>query len=135
MPDAKDICSFDYNAPAELFPTRSRKGNRPMGYRRFAKAAEAIRFAIEELLGPGIYIAPTYGNTLMGLAASDMPTAADGYKINYYAPQPRAVAQVVDFDDYNKLVPYGAAHGSASSSSARRPLPTTSPGCTRRRES
>ncbi len=67
-----------------------------------------IRFAIEELLGPGIYIAPTYGNTLMGLAASEMPTKEDGYKINYYAPQPRAAAQVVDFDDYNKLVPYGA---------------------------
>ena len=66
-----------------------------------------IRFAIEELLGPGIYIAPTYGNTLMGLAASDMPTKADGYKINYYAPQPRAVAQIVDFDDYNKVVDYG----------------------------
>ena len=67
-----------------------------------------IRFAIEELLGPGIYIAPTYGNTLMGLAASEMPTKEDGYKINYYAPQPRAVAQVCDFDDYNKVVPYGA---------------------------
>ena len=50
-----------------------------------------IRFAIEELLGPDVYIAPTYGNTLMGLAAAEMPTAADNYKIAYYAPQPRAV--------------------------------------------
>lgn len=66
-----------------------------------------IRFAIEELLGPDVYIAPTYGNTLMGLAASDMPTAADNYKIAYYAPQPRAVAQVVDFDNPDKLVDYG----------------------------
>lgn len=66
-----------------------------------------IRFAIEELLGPNVYIAPTYGNTLMGLAASDMPTAADQYKIAYYAPQPRAVVQVVDFDDPNKAVGYG----------------------------
>ncbi|HZT78709.1 MAG TPA: hypothetical protein VFA26_00685 [Gemmataceae bacterium] len=66
-----------------------------------------IRFAIEEYLGPEVYIAPTYGNTLMGLAASDMPTRENGYKITYYAPQPRAVVQVVDFDDYNKLVDYG----------------------------
>jgi len=66
-----------------------------------------IRFAIEELLGPNVYIAPTYGNTLMGLAASDMPTREDNYKIAYYAPQPRAVVEVVDFDDPNKLVEYG----------------------------
>ncbi|HYV36029.1 MAG TPA: hypothetical protein VE988_10025 [Gemmataceae bacterium] len=66
-----------------------------------------IRFAIEELLGPDVYIAPTYGNTLMGLAASDMPKAEDGYKIAYYAPQPRAVVEVVDFDDYDKVVDYG----------------------------
>jgi phenylacetate-coenzyme A ligase PaaK-like adenylate-forming protein len=66
-----------------------------------------IRFAIEELLGPSVYIAPTYGNTLMGLAAADMPTAEQNYKIAYYAPQPRAVVQVVDFDDNDKLVEYG----------------------------
>ena len=66
-----------------------------------------IRFAIEEYLGPDVYIAPTYGNTLMGLAASDMPTAEDDYKIAYYAPQPRAVVEVVDFEDYDKVVPYG----------------------------
>src|SRR5262245_17158805 len=48
--------------------------------------AQWIRFAIEEILGPKVYIAPTYGNTLMGLAAADMPTAADNYKITYYAP-------------------------------------------------
>ena len=65
-----------------------------------------IRFAIEEYLGPDVYIAPTYGNTLMGLAASEMPTAEGrSYKIAYYAPQPRAVAEVVDFKDYDKLVP------------------------------
>ena len=66
-----------------------------------------IRFTIEEYLTDSVYIAPTYGNTLMGLAAADMPTAEQNYKIAYYAPEPRAVAQVVDFDDYNKLVPYG----------------------------
>jgi phenylacetate-coenzyme A ligase PaaK-like adenylate-forming protein len=66
-----------------------------------------IRFAIEELLGPNVYIAPTYGNTLMGLAASDMPTREENYKIAYYAPQPRAVVEVVDFDDPNKVVEYG----------------------------
>ena len=66
-----------------------------------------IRFAIEEYLGPDVYIAPTYGNTLMGLAAAEMPTAADNYKIAYYAPQPRAVVEVVDFDDYDKVVDYG----------------------------
>lgn len=40
---------FDYNASAELFPTRRRKGSRASGYRRFATAAEAIRYAIEDL--------------------------------------------------------------------------------------
>jgi phenylacetate-coenzyme A ligase PaaK-like adenylate-forming protein len=67
-----------------------------------------IRFAMEEYLGSDVYIAPTYGNTLMGLAASDQPKPEEDYKICYYAPQPRATIEVCDFDDYNKVVPYGA---------------------------
>src|SRR5215203_3198069 len=45
------------------------------------------------------YMTPTYGNTLMGLAASAPSGAHNNYKITYYAPQPRAVLEVVDFDD------------------------------------
>jgi hypothetical protein len=50
---------FDYSTVAELFPARSEaelfpaKGRRlrrePVGYGRFARASDAIRFAIEEL--------------------------------------------------------------------------------------
>jgi len=64
------------------------------------------RFAHEELLD-GAYMTPTYGNTLMGLAASSPSSAENNYKITYYAPQPRAVVEVVDFDDASKLVDYG----------------------------
>jgi hypothetical protein len=51
---------------------------------------------------------PTYGNTLMGLAASSPSSPENNYKITYYAPQPRAVTEVVDFDDPSKAVAYGA---------------------------
>jgi hypothetical protein len=41
---------FDYEAVAEVFPARNRKFNRQFTrYRRFDSAAEALRFAIEEL--------------------------------------------------------------------------------------
>jgi len=70
------------------------------------------RYCIEELFGggpeeSGIYMTPTYGNTLMGLACSKPVTPEDGYKISYYAPQPRAVTEVVSFDDPTESVPYG----------------------------
>jgi hypothetical protein len=43
---------FDYTAAAELFIAKRSGGSRaPLGYRRFASAAEAIRFAVEELPG------------------------------------------------------------------------------------
>ncbi|HSR69397.1 MAG TPA: hypothetical protein VLU25_15785 [Acidobacteriota bacterium] len=64
------------------------------------------RFASEELLD-GVYMTPTYGNTLMGLAASKPFDPADEYKITYHAPQPRAVLRVVDLDDHDKDVGYG----------------------------
>ncbi len=70
------------------------------------------RFAVEEYFGgppeeSGVYMTPTYGNTLMGLACSKPVTAADGYKISYYAPQPRAAIEVVEFNDYSQPVGYG----------------------------
>ena len=44
------MAGFDYSAEVELFPCRNRKSWRqPFGYRRFAQAADATRFAIEEL--------------------------------------------------------------------------------------
>lgn len=65
------------------------------------------RFAMEELLGPSVYMTPTYGNTMMGLACSRPVTPEDGYKISYYAPQPRAVIEVVDPDNPDRRVEYG----------------------------
>jgi len=41
------VNSFDYNAPAELYPGRNRKSK--IKYRRFETAADAIRFAVEDL--------------------------------------------------------------------------------------
>ena len=51
--------NFDFAAPAELFPSRNRKIAKKVKYRRFDRAADAIRFAVEELPEPlllGAYI-------------------------------------------------------------------------------
>jgi phenylacetate-coenzyme A ligase PaaK-like adenylate-forming protein len=66
-----------------------------------------VRFVVEEVLEGKINFAPTYGNTLMGLAISRKLKPADNYSLTYHAPQPRAVLRVVNPDQPNETVPYG----------------------------
>ncbi len=70
-------------------------------------APQYARFLIEEVLENRIGFYPTYGNTLMGLAASVPLQPADKFSISYYAPQPRAVLRVVAPDDPTQLKSYG----------------------------
>jgi phenylacetate-coenzyme A ligase PaaK-like adenylate-forming protein len=64
------------------------------------------RLAVEELLD-GVYFAPTYGNTLMGLAVHKPRLPEDNYAVIYYPPAPRAVIDVVDPNDPERVVDYG----------------------------
>jgi len=64
------------------------------------------RFATEELL-EGAYFAPTYGNTLMGLATHRPRKDGDTWDVIYYPPSPRAMIEVVDPDQPDRLVEYG----------------------------
>ncbi len=64
------------------------------------------RFIVEEVLENRIGFYPTYGNTLMGLAASVPLTPEDEYSISYYAPQPRAILRVVDPEHTQNTVEY-----------------------------
>ena len=70
-------------------------------------APQYVRFIVEEVLGGRIGFYPTYGNTLMGLAASVPLLPEDNYSITYYAPQPRAVLRIVDPNKTSEVKGYG----------------------------
>lgn len=70
-------------------------------------APQYVRFIVEEVLEGRIGFYPTYGNTLMGLAASVPLRPQDNFSITYYAPQPRAVLRVVDPQNTSQLKGYG----------------------------
>jgi phenylacetate-coenzyme A ligase PaaK-like adenylate-forming protein len=65
-----------------------------------------VRYIIEEILQNRIGFYPTYGNTLMGLAASVKLEPADNFSVTYFAPQPRAVLRIVDPNKTHQLVEY-----------------------------
>ena len=68
---------------------------------------QEVRFLVEELLENRIGFYPTYGNTLMGLAASVPLQPEDNFSVTYYAPQPRAVLRVVKPTATDETVAYG----------------------------
>jgi phenylacetate-coenzyme A ligase PaaK-like adenylate-forming protein len=68
---------------------------------------QTIRFIVEEVLEGEVFFAPTYGNTLMGLACSKPLSAEEGYQLTYYAPQPRAILRVVNSDQTDNDVEFG----------------------------
>jgi phenylacetate-coenzyme A ligase PaaK-like adenylate-forming protein len=65
-----------------------------------------VRYIVEEVLQNRIGFYPTYGNTLMGLAASVPLRPEDNFSVTYFAPQPRAVLRVVDPNKTHQVVDY-----------------------------
>lgn len=68
--------------------------------------AQFHRFAREELLEGAVEFVPTYGNTLMGLACHKPFDPADHYSVIYHPPSPRAMVEVVDPDEADRVVEY-----------------------------
>ena len=84
--------AFDYNSPAELYLSRRR--GRHTDYRRFATAAEAIHYAVEEL------------RTHRSLSAW-MQVGDERFNKN-------EINQLYDDDDYPLRTPLSSERGSAA---------------------
>ena len=85
--------SFDYSAPAELFLAKPMKGSRTK-YRRFATAAEAIHYAVDEL------------RTRRSLSAW-MQVGDERFNKN-------EINRLYDDDDYPMRTPLSSERGSAA---------------------
>jgi hypothetical protein len=123
--------TLDYGTSAELFSLTGRRGRRqPLDYRRFASAAEAIRFAIEGLSSQGF----------MGscLEVDDSRYGSTGIRRLYESSRPlprkprairssirRTIASTwVDCSIVSiRIPPTGSHHGHAASCAAIRPIP------------
>ena len=75
---ARGLSEFDYTASAELYPTRSRRTRGPVAYKRFDAAAEAVRFAVEDL--------PEGGLNGATLEVDEMRYGRDEIYALYHAP-------------------------------------------------
>ena len=83
------------------------EGNLVLPRGRFALCVSRFNAFITEELLEGAYFAATYGNTLMGLAVHKPRIPEDNYAIIYYPPLPRAMIEVVDPDNPERIVEYG----------------------------
>jgi hypothetical protein len=95
--------TFDYTALAELYPTRSyKRGAGSIKYKRFEVAAEAVRFAMEEL--PSKFLLGTY-------------LEVEGQRFN--GQQIRLLYESRDYPFPRKLPRSGALHDNSSNRASR----------------
>jgi len=79
---------FNYNAMAELFPSRRYAKSQQTQYRRFPKASEAIRFSIEDM--PPTALAGSF------LEVNEVRYDGDAIRKLYDAPDYPLERQAVD---------------------------------------
>jgi hypothetical protein len=100
---------FNYRAEAELFPTKNRRSkSAPFAYRRFERAADAIRFAVEDL--PADAFAGAY------------------LEVGEVRFDRRGIRELYDHAEYphvRKLAPLAAEQPAEAQTAAEQPQPDT----------